>query len=199
MKIVACISFYNEEEFLPLCLRSLKENGINRIIAIDGRYKEYPEKSEYSTDKSKDILKSFGAEVYLAGGLTETEKRNLFFHYIENEDWILIIDADEFLSEQFTELNKEVIGYRLNIHRFNLPPAEDLRLLRNQKGLSIQYCHNAIFLNNSLIIKEKIPLLNSPILYHLTDLKKRERKEKKGKYLKELWDNEKNFRKEVGL
>ena len=87
----------NEEKYLPQCLNSIKDI-VDEIIIVDTG----------SIDKTVEIAESFGAKVYhYKWNNSFSEARNESLKYANN-DWILIMDADdEFCSddkEKFKEL-----------------------------------------------------------------------------------------------
>lgn len=86
-KVAAVMIVKNEEERLPRCLKSLKEQKIKAIISDTG-----------STDDSIKIAKSFGAHVVPGQWRNDfSEARNQAFVLADElgVDWALIIDADE--------------------------------------------------------------------------------------------------------
>lgn len=79
-----CMIVKNEEQFLPACLKSIK-NYVDEIIIVDTG----------STDKSIEIAKRYGAKVYEHPWENDFAKhRNQSISYARG-DWILILDADE--------------------------------------------------------------------------------------------------------
>jgi len=84
MKLSAIICVKNEEDFIGLCLEHLKSFCDQTIVVDNG-----------STDKTKEIAQSYGAEVY---DYPETqnmcEVRNFSLSKAKGE-WILQCDADE--------------------------------------------------------------------------------------------------------
>lgn len=95
----AVLATRNEEENIARCLESVK--GIaDEIIIFD----------EYSTDKTREIAKSFGAKVYL-------EPHHDIFHITKQKaidkatgDWVLQLDADEVVTPDLAKEIKLVIS-----------------------------------------------------------------------------------------
>lgn len=89
MKLSACLVVHNEEKYLPRCLSSI--NGIvNEIILVhDGECK----------DKSLEIAKKYGAKIFVRPFVGEAEYHRPFSYEKSKGDWILQIDADEFLPQ----------------------------------------------------------------------------------------------------
>ena len=78
---------YNEEQNLPRCLESVKGVG-EEIFILDS----------FSTDRTVEIAKSFGARVeqHAFGSYVEQKKRLV---QKAANDWVFCIDADEYLSD----------------------------------------------------------------------------------------------------
>lgn len=97
-KISVVLATYNEEKNLPDCLESVKQLA-DEIVVVDG----------YSTDKTVQIAKKYGARVIL-------EKNNPMFHINKQKaidaatkEWILQLDADERVTPELTEEIKNTI------------------------------------------------------------------------------------------
>lgn len=203
MKIVACVNVYNEELFLPLCLSSLRKK-VDEIVLVDGAYQDFPSEYCFSTDDTLKIAQRFRCKIITNTKFweDEIEKRNTYLDYVftnfNDHDYILVVDADEVITGDFPrELNKE--AYYIKQVRFQLPPSQEIRLFRNQKGLHYQGCHNALFIGDRLLNKEKWQTLEEPYCYHLSDLRDNNRIEAKGEYIRKLKEKEKKFRKENQL
>jgi len=132
-RLSVCLITKNEARFLPACLSSIKDIAAEIIIVDTG-----------STDNTVDIAKRFGAEVrHLPWTDDFSLPRNEALRWAKG-DWILMLDADEVLSEDSrskiqTEMTQPgVIAYRLPIvdvgredHGRSFVP----RLFRNAPGL----------------------------------------------------------------
>tara|TARA_B100001093_G_scaffold479610_1_gene508759 strand:+ start:12512 stop:13423 length:912 start_codon:yes stop_codon:yes gene_type:complete len=140
ISITAIIMTYNEEIHLKRCLISLK-NICNEIIVIDS----------YSNDLTIEIAKDYGARLYQNKWINYATQFNWAIENVKiNSDWILRIDADEFLSnELIVDLNKLVnVGKEINgitINRLmyfmdkplmygGMYPIKHLRIFRNGFG-----------------------------------------------------------------
>ncbi len=112
--VTAGLIFYNEapidmrDHQTPLwgLLSSLALFKIDRVIAIDGAFEDYPHEVPFSTDKSHTILRHWAEsesktgmkiEVYESSKAwsNEAEKRNEIFKRLQDGEWLIIIDADE--------------------------------------------------------------------------------------------------------
>lgn len=95
-KLSVVLATRNEEENIGRCLESIKEIA-DEIVVVD----------EYSTDKTVEIAKKYGANVFL-------EPHHDIFHITKQKalekatgDWILQLDADEVVTP---ELAKEIVS-----------------------------------------------------------------------------------------
>lgn len=88
-KISACIVIHNEEKLLDRCLNSLKDVVEEIIIVHDGK----------CTDNSLNIAKKYADVVYIRDKIGVAEPHRFFLYERAKYDWILQIDADEYLSD----------------------------------------------------------------------------------------------------
>ncbi len=90
------------------CIESI-QNKVDRIIAVDGRYKDFPSDSNYSRDGTIQYLKNFGrTEIIMASGYDEVEKRNKYLELLNDGDICLNIDSDEVLVGDIPELTADI-------------------------------------------------------------------------------------------
>ncbi len=105
-KLSVVIATRNEEENINRCLKSVKKMladlpaQAGEIIVVD----------EYSSDKTEEIAKRYGAKVY-------KEPHHAIFHITKQRaldyasgDWILQLDADERVTPELAREIKEVIN-----------------------------------------------------------------------------------------
>ncbi|MEZ6231565.1 MAG: glycosyltransferase [Candidatus Brocadiaceae bacterium] len=97
--ISACLIVKNEEEFLPCCLKSVR-NVVDEIIVVDTG----------STDNTVNIAKDHCAKVYHhTWNDSFSEAKNYSISYATC-DWILQIDADEELEQSDIPRLRDAIG-----------------------------------------------------------------------------------------
>jgi hypothetical protein len=110
MTFVIAHTLYNEEQYMEECLYDdLKMNDVDIIHILDGAWKNYPNGTAKSTDKTIEIIEKFKEEVgdrvevvYESKDLwnNQGEKRNYqldrIHDIVKNPYYILVKDADEF-------------------------------------------------------------------------------------------------------
>ncbi len=131
--LTVCLIARNEERFLGACLKSIQ--GLNaQIIVVDTG----------STDRTVEIARDFGAEVYSFTWSDDfAAARNAALEHARG-DWVLMLDADEELpKDQHAALmgdiaQAKVLGYRLplvNIEHEAHGRSHVPRLFRNMPGI----------------------------------------------------------------
>ena len=96
--ISVVINTLNEEENLPRALASVK-NLADEFIVVD----------MHSTDKTVDIAKEFGAQVYSHEKTGYVEPARNFAIDKATKEWILILDADEEVSDSLALKLKQIV------------------------------------------------------------------------------------------
>ena len=101
MKLVAIILTLNEAQHLPRCLASL-EGVVEQVLVADS----------YSTDDTLSIAKAYGARVVQHPFVTQATQFNWALTQLdEDTDWVLRIDADEYLTPELaTEIQESLPG-----------------------------------------------------------------------------------------
>ena len=114
--LTVIVSVKNEEINLPKCLECL--NSFDEVIVVDSN----------SIDKTPEIVKSYGYKLvnFNWNGMFP-KKRNWTLENITiDNDWVLFLDADEYLSNRFiSEISKKIDqsehnGYWLYYNNFFL-------------------------------------------------------------------------------
>jgi len=106
---------YNDYPLIVRCIESVP--WVDEIVAVDGRYIDYPLGPMQSNDGTLEYLESIDkVEVIRAAGLQEIEKRN---KYLVGEigDWYLHLDADEEWVGPAPVIDPEVDAYIIDFHR----------------------------------------------------------------------------------
>ncbi len=108
LPLSVAIITYNEEENLPRTLKAIKDIA-SEIVIIDS----------YSTDKTREIAKSYGAKVFVEDWKGFRDQKNSLLDKCF-QDWILFLDADEVVSQELKKnivkalKNPDADGYLIN-------------------------------------------------------------------------------------
>lgn len=137
VKLSVVIITLNEEKNLPRCLNSV-QNIADEIVVIDS----------FSTDRTEEIVKSYGGKVYQKAFEGYVSQKN-FANSKATFNRILSLDADEVLSDELkisvqnAKQNFEADGYTLNrltnyagkwVRHSGWYPDTKLRLFDRRKG-----------------------------------------------------------------
>ncbi|MCW3795511.1 glycosyltransferase [Paenibacillus sp. LS1] len=129
-----CMIVKNEEQYIARCLESVK-NMVNEIVIIDTG----------STDATIDIAKKYTTNIYSFDWVNDfSAARNFAINHAKS-DYILVMDADEYLEED-VDLQKDLIKdydyYVFNIKnhmKFNRSFTHTaVRMFRNHVGLKYE-------------------------------------------------------------
>lgn len=110
VKISVIVNTWNEEENLKRCLESVRELA-SEIIVVD----------MYSTDKSVEIAKKFGAKIFLHKHIYIVEPARNFALRQAQGDWVLILDPDEEISPELSKILKHLAANHEGLNYFRLP------------------------------------------------------------------------------
>jgi len=108
IKLSTVIMCMNEEDKIARCIRSVQEIS-DEVLIVDS----------FSTDRTVEIAESLGARIETRAFQGYIEQRALSVSLATN-DWVLALDADEFLSPGLIEeikqilLNPDADAYYLN-------------------------------------------------------------------------------------
>ncbi|MCL6500885.1 MAG: glycosyltransferase family 2 protein [Candidatus Pacearchaeota archaeon] len=101
-KISACIVTYNEEKVIKRCLDSIKNVADEIVLVHDGPCK----------DRTLEIAKRYTNKIFIRPHIGMMEAHLVFAYNKTKYDWILRIDADEFLSKEAQKNIKELVQAR---------------------------------------------------------------------------------------
>ncbi len=108
LPISVIILTYNEELNLENCLKSIAD-WVDEIFIVDS----------YSTDRTLEIAKKYGAQISQRPFKNQAEQFNWALDNLNiKNEWILRLDADEYLTE---ELKKEIADVLLNMGTSDVP------------------------------------------------------------------------------
>ena len=89
MRPTAVIITFNEENIIAETLTAIKKVA-DRIVILDS----------FSDDRTCDIGETFGAEIFKRRFDDYSTQRNFALSLVETSNWILMLDADEILSDE---------------------------------------------------------------------------------------------------
>ena len=123
-RIVQCIQACNEEQLIEACMLQLYDK-VDKIIVIEGAVQNkvaagQATKDGHSLDRTVEIIKDVKANkdpdkkivfVQIDRPWEHLEElKNTFFQYMQEGDWMLITDADEFIKPEVVDLLRESIS-----------------------------------------------------------------------------------------
>jgi glycosyltransferase involved in cell wall biosynthesis len=109
-KISACLVVYNEDKVIDRCLASIC-NLVDEIILVhDGE----------CSDRTLEIAKKYTDKIFVQPHIGEAEPHRAFTFLQASGDWILQIDADEFLDiETHSQIRKMVGEPDINVDAYS--------------------------------------------------------------------------------
>ena len=150
-RLSVCMIVKDEEQFIGQCLESVKSIA-NQIVVVDTG----------STDQTEAIAKSHGAEVHHFEWCDDfAAARNFALEHVRG-DWILILDADEVLTQKGREgLNQDtetqnVLGHRIRCEHLEPNESGGYKLMADAWHYIPRLVRNAPGLHFTGIIHEEI-------------------------------------------
>jgi glycosyltransferase involved in cell wall biosynthesis len=154
-KLSLCTIVKNEENSLPQCLHSVKD-VVDEMVVLDTG----------STDRTVEIAEQLGAKVYHYEWCNDfSAARNEALKYVSGE-WILVLDADEVLSDRIVPLIKTAIAdeknlvvnlIRQEVGAAQCPYSLVSRLFRNHPDIKFSRPYHAIVDDSVIELKKKEP------------------------------------------
>ncbi len=142
MKLSLCMIVKNEEKTLPKCLNSVK-NVVDEMIVLDTG----------SSDRTPQVAEKFGAKVYYFKWCNDfSVARNEALKYVTG-DWILVLDADESLTQKIAPQLREAIQrdeyllinlVRQEVKAVQSPYSLVSRLFRNHPNIRFSRPYHAL-------------------------------------------------------
>ncbi|MHB8276363.1 MAG: glycosyltransferase family protein [Candidatus Humimicrobiaceae bacterium] len=151
--IVATIITYNDWPLIQSCIESIVDK-VDKIIAVDGAYDDFPNDINISTDGTLEYLNSIDkVEIIMAPSLCEVAKRNLYLEPLSEGDICLNIDADEVLIGEIPELKTDFgivdwhDGHSKHIQR------RVTKIFKYRLGMRYIHCHYTLYWNDQIVNK----------------------------------------------
>lgn len=108
-KISVVINTFNEEKNITQCLNSVK--WADEIVIVD----------MHSTDKTREIAKKYTKHIFLHENVGYVEPARNFAISKAHGDWILVLDADEEISEELAKTLQKIPQERPDVSIVALP------------------------------------------------------------------------------
>jgi len=192
--IAATIITYNDWPLIKECVESVI-GKVDKIICIDGRFKDFPGDSHFSTDGTLEYLKD-KVLVTLVGGFDEVAKRNVYLDYLKDGDICLNLDADEILVGEIPKLEADTGIIQIGEQGDRRRHRRTNRFFRYRDGLHYWGTHKMILDKGKLFANlDKVGNYTSQKitefeLLHRNDLRSDKRKKDKKEYYKILMARE---------
>jgi glycosyltransferase involved in cell wall biosynthesis len=100
--ITACLVVRNEEPVIRRCLQSLTGVADEIVLVHDGPCQ----------DRTVAIAEEFGCRVFVAEAVGNPEYHTVFAYQQARGEWLLTLDADEFLSQELAAAIPELVDQR---------------------------------------------------------------------------------------
>ncbi len=97
----ACLVVYNEEKMIARCLDSIKDLVDEIIVIHDGE----------CSDRTLEIARKYTDKIFVQPHIGEAEEHRVFALNQAKGDWVLQIDADEYLDITDHERIKQLISH----------------------------------------------------------------------------------------
>jgi len=201
MNLTAGIIFFNDKpEIFEKTLKALKKHNIP-IVAIDGKFKEFPGEVAHSTNGCIELAKQY-ADCYISapkwGWETQAQKRTMYFKVLPVNSYVFHVDADEELV-LFKNIPKLIEDHYIVFIRHGGTDSPSIRVHKVNYDTQYLYSHYRLYRlrlhdprypdsgvvtkAHSIIntVKTRIPGI---ILLHRTHERSDERKELKNIYYK---------------
>ncbi len=166
-RISVCMIVKDEEHNLGRCLKSIQKIAYQIVVVDTG-----------SSDKTKEIAASYGAEIYDHDWKNDfSEAKNKCLEYAKG-DWLLFLDADEELASDCEDALKDDMGqsnifvYRVPLKNVNSPLTGYNyvpRLVRNAPGICfLGKIHETIHASAIVIMRQwgMEQAMGKTLIYH---------------------------------
>lgn len=165
VKLSVVIITYNEEKSIEKCLASVAGVADDILVVDSG-----------STDKTEEICKAFGAQFIHNAFITHAQQKNFAISKAQ-QDWILLLDADEQIEPSLKNKIKVVIShpllfdaYRINRQNFFMDKKIGYSGWQNDNVIRLfrkDVCHyDQKLVHEELITEGKVGVLEEKIIHH---------------------------------
>jgi glycosyltransferase involved in cell wall biosynthesis len=103
-ELTVCLVIHNEEKLISRCLQSLSKVSNNIFVIHDGK----------CSDRSLTICREYGCKVIVRNYTGEAEPHRAWQYKHVTTKWVLQLDADEYLSDEFIANIEKLIKKNAN-------------------------------------------------------------------------------------
>lgn len=100
MKIAVQTIAFNEEQFIGPCIEQFQGLVDEHFVLLSEAPRYALKDQEWKKDRTEEIANSLGATVVKGIWAKEQDQRNEGLLRAKNYDWVLIVDADEFYTQE---------------------------------------------------------------------------------------------------
>jgi hypothetical protein len=143
--IVGCVITYNDYPLIKDCVESLL-NKVDKLIIVDGRYRDFPGSGWDSTDGTLEYICSIDkADVISTLGYNELDKRNRYLEELSDGDIVLNLDSDEVLVGEIPKLEADFGIMRLHDGYSKHIQDRATRFFRYREGMRYENVHYTLY------------------------------------------------------
>ena len=132
--LIACIITYNDWPLIEDCIESIIDK-VDKIVVIDGKYRDFPGQGWDSTDGTLKYLLGLNIDLISSLNADEVGKRNSYLDQLKDGDICLNIDADEVLIGDLPTLKADIGMVRIGEDGDRRRHRRTNRLFRYRTGL----------------------------------------------------------------
>lgn len=141
--IIATITTYNDMPLIKDCIESVIDK-VDNIIAVDGKYRDFPGLNWESTDGTLEYLDGLNIDVISSLNADEVGKRNSYLDKLPEGNICLNIDADEVLITDLPKLTADIGIIHIGENGDRRRHRRSNRFFRYRKGLHYWGTHKMI-------------------------------------------------------
>jgi hypothetical protein len=183
------------------CINSII-GKVDKIVCVDGSYKDWPIESDFSTDGTLEYLESIDkVELIKLAGVDEVAKRNTYLLPLNDGDTVLNLDSDEVLIGELPELKTDFGILKLHDGHGQQVQPRATRFFKYREGMRYNLVHYTLYykgiqLNNLKKVLSpdfSFEVMEGCHLLHNYHMRPHLRQHYKSLYYKKLVKNEAGF------
>lgn len=149
--IVGCIITFNDMPLVRECVESMVDK-VDKLIIVDGRYRDFPGDSWDSTDGTLEYICSIDkADVISTLGYSELDKRNRYLEELNDGDIVLNLDSDEVLVGEIPKLEADFGIIRLHDGHSKHIQDRATRFFKYREGMRYENVHYTLYRQGKMV------------------------------------------------